>query len=145
MIKFSWQGDINTDFNRKSKYVDIVREALDDLDVKSVWNKFPVDFTFCSPTDTFFSTIDHFLASQSLEDIIKDAGVIHLGDNVSGHSPIYLKLNNGSLPAHQEQARVFSAKQNWKKATNDDNNVNCSDITHRVNIDGYTIDIIKCL
>ena len=74
MIKFSWQGDINTDFNRKSKYVDIVREALDDLDVKSVWNKFPVDFTFCSPTDTFFSTIDHFLASQSLEDIIKDAG-----------------------------------------------------------------------
>ena len=164
-----WQGDINSDFSRQSKFVEVVKDALTSLDLKSLWTKFPVDFTFCSPSDTSFSTLDHFLISEDLENIVSDAGVIHLGDNVSGHSPIYLKLNIGSLPEHQAQARQYSAKQNWRKATNEDkgkfkasvsnnlaniempaavidcSNVNCTDPTHRINIDSYTIDIMKCL
>ena len=120
LYQILWQGDINADFSRKSKYVELVKEALEELNVKSVWNDFPIDFTFCSPTELSFSTIDHYLVSENLESGIKDAGVIHLGDNVSGHSPIYLKLNIGQLPANQEQERTFSPKQNWKKATNDD-------------------------
>ena len=90
-----WQGDINTEFNRQSKFVEVVKEALTSFNLKSAWNNFPVDFTFCSPSDTSFSTIDHFLISEELETFVKDAGVIHLGDNVSGHSPIYLKYKKG--------------------------------------------------
>ena len=109
------------------------------------------------------------MVTESLERSIKDAGVIHLGDNVSGHSPIYLKLNIGSLPCNTEQARDFSPKQNWQKAADEDklnfkaavseslsnvkipaaiidcHNVNCADPVHRVNIDRYTVDNIKCL
>ena len=66
-----WQGDINTEFKRHSKYVEVVQEALEDLSLKSLWTAFAVDFTFCSPTDTFFSTIDHSLVSESLENSIK--------------------------------------------------------------------------
>ena len=66
-----WQGDINTDINtdfrRKSKYVEVVKEALEDLNVKSVWNEFPIDFTFCSPTELSFSTIDHSLVRDNLQ------------------------------------------------------------------------------
>ena len=164
-----WQGDLNADFLRNSKYVQVVKEAIEEINVKSVWNKYPVDFTYCSPTEVSFSTIDHSLVTETLDSSIKDAGVIHLGDNVSGHSPIYLKLNIGSLPCNTEQARSFSSKQNWQKATHEDkinfkaavseslsnvqipaaiidcNDVNCTDPVHRVNIDGYTVDIIKCL
>ena len=160
---------INTDFCRNSKYVDIVREEFDGFDIKSAWEKFDIDFTYCSPTDTAFSKIDHFILSQELLESVKDAGVIHLGDNVSGHSPIYLKLNTGSLPCYQEQERIYSPKQNWKKATDDDKmmfktavtesvtnveipasvidcyDVHCTDPMHIVNIDNYTLDVIKCL
>ena len=164
-----WQGDINTDFLRKSKYVDVVKEALEEINVKSVWNEFPIDFTYCSPTEVSFSTIDHSLVSENLESSVKDAGVIHLGDNVSGHSSIYLKLNIGSLPDNQKQTRSFSSKQNWQKATVEDkinfkaavserllnveipatiidcHDINCADPVHRVNIDNYTVNIVKCL
>ena len=115
-----WQGDINADFIRRSKYVEIVTDALEEINVVSVWNNFPIDFTYCSPTEASFSTIDHSLVSEGLESSIRDAGVIHLGDNVSGHSPIYLKLNIGSLPEHKEHERRFSPKQNWQKATLED-------------------------
>ena len=138
-----------------------VQDALTSLDLSSSWNSFPVDFTFCSPSDTAFSTIDHFLYSEDLEELVSEAGVIHLGDNVPGHSPIYLKLNTETLPEQIVQLRQYSAKQNWRKATTsvsenlgnveiqaaviDCYNVNCTDPVHRVNIDKYTIDIIKCV
>ena len=68
-----FDGDINSDFCRNTKYVEIVREAFEDLDLKSIWNKFSVDFTYCSPTDTAFSTIDHFMVSHELEKSVMDA------------------------------------------------------------------------
>ena len=92
-----------------------------------------------------------------------------MGDNVSGHSPIYIKLNIGTIPVNETSPRTFLPKQNWKKVTDDDKsnfelaveesvssleipaavidcqNVNCTDLDHRVDIDTYTKDIVKCL
>ena len=115
-----FQGDLNTDLNRNTKYVEFVRDALYDLDLKSIWTTFPIDFTFCSPTEATFSTIDHFAINEGLENFVNDAGVLHLGDNVSGHSPIYMKLNLGAMPLHLMKPMQYCPRQNWNKATLED-------------------------
>ena len=80
-----------------------------------------------------------------------------------------MKLNTGSLQLHQDQERIYSPKQNWQKATDGDKlsfknavseaattlempasvidcqDVHCTDPGHIVNIDNYTLDVIKCL
>ena len=115
-----WQGDLNTDFSRTSSFVQIVKDAVEDLNLESIWNRYPVDFTFTSPTELTFSTINHYLVNEALKDSNHDAGVIHLGDNVSGHNPIYLALDVGHITPSNEQTRIFSPRQNWIKATGDD-------------------------
>ena len=44
------------------------------------------------------STLDHFICNEGLLPYIIDAGVLHLGDNLSRHSPIMLRLNTGNIP-----------------------------------------------
>ena len=54
-------------------------------------SKFDVDFTHVSVRNdvTFVHTLDHFLWGDGTEDAIDDAGVIHLVENESDHSPIF--------------------------------------------------------
>ena len=37
------------------------------------------------------NTLDHFLVTAELSTFITDAGFIHGGDTIFGHSPIYLE------------------------------------------------------
>ena len=164
-----FQGDLNIDLNRNTKFVEFVRDALYDLDLKSIWTTFPIDFTFCSPTEATFSTIDHFAISEGLENFVNDAGVLHLGDNVSGHSPIYMKLNLGAMPLHAVKPMQYCPRQNWNKATLEDkddfknavseclsslsvpnsviqcHDLGCTDPAHRIDIDLFTRDLIMIL
>ena len=47
------------------------------------------------------STIDHFMVSTRLLDLIEDCGPVHRGDNLSRHSPIFLSLRLGEIPKLQ--------------------------------------------
>ena len=142
---------------------------MNDLDLISTWTDHPIDFTYCSPTDTSFSIIDHFFLKDDFKECINDAGVIHLGDNASGHSPIYLKINVGPLHSNHVQQRKFCPRQNWVKATYEDKinfknsvseylanlhipaslmdclNPSCTDPAHLFHIDQYSINVIKIL
>ena len=93
-----WCGDINADFSRDNRFVTILNEFIDTHQLKRSWLNFGIDFTFSSPANNATSTIDHFLYNNALVDHIADAGVLHRGDNLSGHSPIYLKLKVDQLP-----------------------------------------------
>lgn len=86
-------GDLNFDSSRRS-----VREFLTRLGLYSVWDKFPVDFMHLHTDFKSSSVIDHFLVNQRLLENIEDAGPVHLGDNLSRHSPIMIRL---ALPAIQ--------------------------------------------
>ena len=59
--------------------------------------------------------------NDDLEDHIGDAGVIHLGDNISNHSVIYVKVQTGNLPRIINNSE-HCPKQNWKSATQNDKN-----------------------
>ena len=63
----------------------------------SVWDKFPIDYTYIHTDLKSTSTLDHFLVNERLLDLVVDAGVLHFGDNLSRHSPIIMKLNVGRL------------------------------------------------
>ena len=114
-------GDLNMDLNRGSGYVTALSDFLLRLGLKSVWKKFPIDFTHIHTDLKSCSTLDHFYVSQQLLDLVTDAGPIHLGDNPSRHSPIIMKLNIGNLKSSCPTKPLSSAirKPAWYKATSD--------------------------
>lgn len=88
-------GDLNCDFARDSPFVNTVRNFIMNSQLTVAWWLYPIDFTysFCHNNRSSFSTIDHFLFSNSSQQTIKEASVIHLGDNLSGHEPIFLSMS----------------------------------------------------
>ena len=62
------------------------------------------------------STLDHFLVNERLLSAIVDAGVLHLGDNSSRHSPIMMKLDLGHLPVQKRVKATTTRRPCWYKA-----------------------------
>ena len=86
------QGDLNWDSRRDSGHSLIMKEFTERIGVKSVWERFPVSFTHIHTDMKSTSVLDNFLVNERLLDYIVDAGVMHLGDNLSRHSPILKAL-----------------------------------------------------
>ena len=84
-------GDINFDDSRYTGHALAVNTFLEDERLCSSWDLFPINFTFSSGQS--HSTIDHFFIPNTLQDFILEAGVIHDSENLSGHSPIYIKID----------------------------------------------------
>ena len=62
--------------------------------------------------------MDNFLVNERLLELIEDAGVLHLGDNLSRHSPILLKLDLGAIPAKPDRnEQIKPRRPDWYKAT----------------------------
>ena len=63
------------------------------------------------------STLDHFMVDAELLAVVKDAGALHnLGDNLSRHSPIMIKLDLGKLTMKKRTEVVSRKKPAWYKA-----------------------------
>ena len=60
------------------------------------------------------------MASDRLLDNIEDAGVLHLGDNLSRHSPIMLKLKLETIMKKNVSDTGRKRKPAWFKATEED-------------------------
>ena len=104
-----------------------------------------------------------------LEQNIVHAGVLHRGDNVSGHSPVFLDLITDCLPKRQIPEVKKPAKQNWREATENDKagyrtklddalqginpieeclaceNLSCDSVRHKDDLDNYIIEIIEAI
>jgi hypothetical protein len=164
-----WNGDINADFSRTTRHVNLVKEYYIKQQFTYAWQHHNIDFTYSSPDDSSFSCIDHFLYSTSLKDHILDAKVIHRGDNISGHSPIIMSVKVSQLAHIVKRDPVRKPKQNWSRATDRDivkykstlneklnaisipssinqcKDIHCCNIDHHVEIENYIIDIIECI
>ena len=51
--------------------------------------------------------------------VIQDAGALHISDNTSRHSPIYLKFDVGILPLNKVSCNKNVRKPAWYKAENE--------------------------
>ena len=94
-------GDLNFDPSRQSAFVTKVREWLQRVNLHSVWEKHPVDYTHIHTDFVSTSTLDHFVCNEALLEHVTQAGAMHLGDNPSRHSPIMLRLDLGQIQARQ--------------------------------------------
>ena len=91
---------------------------LQRCDISTVWDKFPINFTHTHTDYQSTSVIDHFLCNEGLLPYISDAGALYLGDNLSRHSPILLRLNVGQIATKVQAEPVQRPKRPaWYKAT----------------------------
>ena len=111
-----WLGDLNWDMNRNSGFSTTMSRFTERLGLVSVWNKFPVGYTHIHTDFSSTSTIDHFLVNPRLLSVVVDAGAIHLGDNLSRHSPIMMKLSIGDLPVRESKNLKPNRRPAWYKA-----------------------------
>ena len=131
-----WTGDVNSDFSRNSRFVQIIRSFIDNLNLKIFWTN-PnekienVDFTHSSTIGqaSSFSTIDHFISTERIYNLVLEAGVIHSGENVSNHSAIYCKVDIGRIDLSMESVKL-KPKPSWEKA----------DEEHKVEFSNYLVD-----
>ena len=93
----------------------------------SVWEHHPIDYTHIHTDLSSTSSLDHFIVNERLLPLVLDAGPMHLGDNLSRHSPILLKLDLGSIPARKLTKSVNLRKPAWYKADQEcrDQYTNC--------------------
>ena len=114
-------GDLYWDNRRNSGFSEIMREFTSRIGLYSVWEKFPVGYTHIHTDLKSTSVLDNFLVNERLLDLVEDAGVLHLGDNLSRHSPIMVKLNMGVIPARIERKEKLKPRRpDWYKATSED-------------------------
>ena len=77
-----WTGDINADFMRGTRFVRIIDDFINEMNICKSWDKIYVDFTHANEYNgvTFTSTLDHFFWNKTFGDFVTDAGVLHLSD-----------------------------------------------------------------
>ena len=162
-------GDFNCDMGRNSGFVNIVKQFLNKTCLVSVWEKFDIDFTHIHTDMRSLSTIDHFFVNQRLLDMIQDAGPLHLGDNLSRHSPIMMKIKLPDISAKVNMPKTsFTQTPAWYKAVKEEkdlyhsllteklvyiqvpdsmncSNVDCDCSDHVEDRDGFLLDIMSCL
>ena len=87
-----------------------VAAALEQLRLTSVWDAQYIDYTHVHTDGIATSTIDHFLISSRLVGLVEECGPVHRGDNLSRHSPIFLRLKlRGSQAVI---AKIYSTASN---------------------------------
>ena len=165
-------GDFNFDPRRNTGFANIVHEFLEKIGLKSVWDKFPIDFTHIHTDFKSTSILDHFFVNSSLLERIVDAQSIHLGDNISRHSPIMLKFQVPSVPLtliNDRQAFVPKMRRPaWYKASLEDKtyyhdllnqkldelpvpkdlacrNIHCVDKEHSMKRDRFVLDLLSTI
>ena len=83
-----WCGDFNWDPSRDTGFSGAVRSFIERIGLVSVWEKFPISYTHVHTDLASTSTLDHFMVSPALLGAVVDADALHLGCNMSRHSPI---------------------------------------------------------
>ena len=110
------QGDLNWDMGRTTGFSSSMKQFMEKVGLLSVWEHHPVNYTHMHTDLVSTSTIDHFLVNERLLSVIVDAGVLHLGDNLSRHSPIMMKLDLGQLPLQKRVKTSVPRRPSWYKA-----------------------------
>ena len=147
-------------------------ESVEDLGLTKSWDNFEVDFTCCHEIAgvSYTSVLDHFFWSRVLGAAVADAGVLHLPDNRSDHSPIFCVLSlEGIHHDKTEASHDQQQKPSWKRASREEKenfeslledrlsqliipisvlecrDVKCRDPTHKEDLDNFAMDLLETL
>jgi hypothetical protein len=113
-----WAADMNWDTSRDNHFTRTVAAALTRLGLTSVWEGRDIDYTHTHTDGVSTSTIDHFLVSRRLLELVEECGPVHRGDNLSRHSAIFLSLRLGDLQKQQMTTQPPPRRMPpWDRAT----------------------------
>ena len=161
-----WAGDLNWDMTRSTAFSKIMKEFTQRMGLVSLWSTRPVNFTHVHTDNKSVSTVDHFIVNPELLPRVCGSGAIQTGDNLSRHSPIWLKIDIGEpLPLKKEVPHRTPRKPSWPKASLENiknftdtlstrlsdlvvpdslgcSNCQCTDPVHSQERDSFTLDIL---
>ena len=113
------------------------------------------------------STLDNFFWNETLGDNVVDAGVLHLPDNKSDHSPIYCVIEFQDIQQESPDQPNQKPKPSWKKASQNQKesyktilenrisqlevpssitscrNVKCNNPAHKEDLDIFTVELLE--
>ena len=113
-----WAGDLNADFYRNIKLTLIIDQFIKERYLSKSWDKFQVDFTHVTENNgKTFTSIYYFCWNAGMDNNVVDAGVLHLPQNMSDHSPVFLIMKVHGLLSRTQFPPVTHAKLNWKKTS----------------------------
>ena len=117
-----WAGNINTDYSRSTPHCTIVKQSVEEMDMKTFWDRFEVDFncTYQREETTYISTLDHFLLSESIFQTVLDARPIHHPEDTSDHEPIYCVIKSITLARSTSQPSTYRPRPSWRMAGQDE-------------------------
>ena len=161
-------GDFNYDARRRSGFARSMATFLEKVGLISIWEKFPVDFTYMHTDSKSTSVLDNFFVNEAMLPYIERAGPLHLGDNGSGHSPIMMCLKVQDIPRRQLQQDEIRVPRRlaWDKAEKEElskykaelqrrleqleepncvhcKDVKCLNISHSSERDEYVLDVMS--
>ena len=113
-----WTGDINADFCRRTNFTKCIESFIDKNNFANSWEKFPIDFTHIQENNgkSFTSILDHFMWSENINNTVIDAGVLHLLNNFSDHSPIYCHFPITEINEVPSKSMNYIPKPSWANA-----------------------------
>ena len=139
-------GDINTDFGRHSEQVALVSEAVTEMNLLKIWDKYDVDFTCVQNNDENIGTsvIDHFFCSAEIGNHILDAGVIHSPENRSDHSPVYCVLSTLNIKLDTSDQFKENSKPSWKSSTEEQKQQYKQNLEEKLNSISVPSCVVQC-
>ena len=159
-----WNGDLNWDMSRNTGFSQTLDRFIKRIGLTPVWERHPIDFTHLHTDLKSTSTLDPFIVNERLLPLLQ-ADVVHLGDNLSRHSPVMLKLDIGAIPKKGNIRIENLKKPAWYKANQEDrdkysmqlqsklenlkvpsslycSDPHCQDLTHSSERDSLLLDIL---
>ena len=162
-------GDFNFDPRRNTGFASTVRDFLQKVGLKSVWDDHFIDFTHIHTDLKSTAILDHFFVNEGLLKRILEANVTHLGDNLSRHSPILLKLTVPNIPPKNNNLPLHNVKRPaWYKADSEEkshyhdtleqrlnllpqpssiicSNIDCKSDEHSLSRDRYVLNVLNTI
>ena len=129
-------GDLNADFLRNSSHVNCVKTFLSRHNMYSLWQDFPIDFSYsfeAANGNSYVKTLDHITTLERFRINVLDAGVIHRIENLSDHKPVYVIFRSTFKPVQENLNNISNqkiSKPSWKMAS-DDQKLEYNDILFR--------------
>ena len=90
-------GDLNYEVNRTTEHANIIKTWLIKMDLISVWDHYPIDFTHHHIDYSSMAVLDHFCVTTDLLNAVTSVGVYHHAEQFSRHDPIWVTFDFGQL------------------------------------------------
>ena len=106
-----WNGDMNFAMSQNSQFAKTFSTFVAKYKLTSAWELYPTDFTHIHTDGISTSTIDHFFVTPGLVNNIESCAALHLGDNLSRHSPIIMKMIIDNSDVRSSSCESMSPRQ----------------------------------